>query len=335
MATVGIAAPSRIGQIEGAGTATELFLKVFSGEVLTTFQDRSVMLDKHMMRTITSGKSAQFPVVGRADSVYHTVGENIIQNTGADQYLQNILHNERVITIDDKLIAPTMLSDVDEAMNHYDVRSPYATELGGAIARTLDKQVLQLGLLGAADSTGNLSGETYPGTGTVGNYANSSSAATDANFILDSGMVGGIRTAAQTFDELNIPKEDRYVFVQPAEYYKLLGAAKDFVNRDYAGQGSLATGDFPRIFGFQVVETIHLPNTNISTGPTKYQIDARNTTALCLHKSALGTVKLRDLATEMDWKSEYQAWLMLAKVLCGSDYLRPEACYHIRTATPV
>lgn len=49
--------PSRPGSA-GGGDPRELFLKVFSGEVLTAFNQRQVMMDKHFVRTIDSGKSA-------------------------------------------------------------------------------------------------------------------------------------------------------------------------------------------------------------------------------------------------------------------------------------
>jgi hypothetical protein len=32
-----------------------------------------------------------------------------------------------------------------------------------------------------------------------------------------------------------------------------------------------------------------------------------------------------DLATEMEWKMEYQSWLFLAKMACGHGVLRPES----------
>lgn len=49
--------PSRPGQA-GGSDVRELFLKVFSGEVLTAFNQKQVMMDKHFVRTIESGKSA-------------------------------------------------------------------------------------------------------------------------------------------------------------------------------------------------------------------------------------------------------------------------------------
>ena len=56
------ATPSRLGQINATGgnytNDNALFLKVFGGEVLTAFAQKTVTLDKHMVRTISSGKSA-------------------------------------------------------------------------------------------------------------------------------------------------------------------------------------------------------------------------------------------------------------------------------------
>ena len=53
---------SSIGQVNSAGDANALFLKVFSGEVLSTFARENQMLGMSTVRTISSGKSAQFPV---------------------------------------------------------------------------------------------------------------------------------------------------------------------------------------------------------------------------------------------------------------------------------
>lgn len=53
------ATPSFSGESnnDGAGD-TALHLKVFAGEVLTAFEQASITMDKHVVRRITSGKSA-------------------------------------------------------------------------------------------------------------------------------------------------------------------------------------------------------------------------------------------------------------------------------------
>ena len=56
------------GLVNNSGIDFEvLFLKVFSGEVLTAFARNNIFNEQlHSVRTITSGKSAQFPVTGAA-----------------------------------------------------------------------------------------------------------------------------------------------------------------------------------------------------------------------------------------------------------------------------
>ncbi len=99
-------------------------------------------------------KSAQFPILGKIGAEYHTPGKEI---TGL-----NLPANERVITIDDLLISHAFIANIDEAMNHYDVRGPYSQELGRSLAYTYDKHILQLAVMAARD-TSPVSGEAGGG----------------------------------------------------------------------------------------------------------------------------------------------------------------------------
>lgn len=47
---------SRLGQADGGGDALALFLIQYAGEVLQEFDTRNVFVDKHTIRTITSGR---------------------------------------------------------------------------------------------------------------------------------------------------------------------------------------------------------------------------------------------------------------------------------------
>ncbi|HXE54764.1 MAG TPA: hypothetical protein VN541_17215 [Tepidisphaeraceae bacterium] len=53
-----------LGQINQSGDPNAIFLKVFSGEVLTAFKLATVADALQRTRSIASGKSAQFPAVG-------------------------------------------------------------------------------------------------------------------------------------------------------------------------------------------------------------------------------------------------------------------------------
>lgn len=85
--------PSRVGQINSAGGTNELFLKKFAGEILTTFESNNIFKPLHTVRTIESGKSAQFPVTGIATASYHTPGQNIAD--AGNSYLSDLRRTRR------------------------------------------------------------------------------------------------------------------------------------------------------------------------------------------------------------------------------------------------
>lgn len=310
---------SRIGQINGAGAVDALFLKVFAGEVLTSFEKTNVMMDKHMVRTISNGKSAQFPVMGRGSAYYHTPGEFIPGG--------QIKHAERTITIDELLIAPAFIANIDEAKNHYDVRSVYSKELGAKLGNTMDKHILQVGVQAARTTKTIDDADQFGGTvitlGAAGD-ANSGDALADAMF-----------EAARIFDEKDVPSDQRFFFVRPAQFYALAKSTK-VLNRDWGGEGSFAAGNVIRVAGVTIVKTNNLPSTVIANGTleagtgNKYAGDYSKTVGLAMHPSAVGTVKLLDLAMEGEYQINRQGHLMVAKYAVGHGILRPEAAIEVR-----
>lgn len=308
---------SRLGQANETGDAKALFLKVFAGEVLVSFRETNVVLQYVRQRTISSGKSAQFPVIGKGSASYHTPGAQILGG--------QIPHNEVVITIDDLLISPVFIANIDEAMNHYDVRGEYSSQCGIALANTLDHHLLQLGVL-AARSSARIAGE--PGGSVI----------TDANAGSDSNaLVADIFAAAQKFDEKDVPESDRVVFLRPAQYYAIAQNTK-VLNKDWGGAGVYSDGKVLRIAGMDVVKTNHLPNAVVSTGTTlagtgdKYAGDFSTTVALAMQRSALGTVRLMELAMESEYQISRQGTLMVAKYAMGHGILAPQAAVEIKTA---
>ena len=137
--------PSRLG-LDATGSAgnEDLFLKVFSGEVLTTFEENNVMMPLHRVRTITSGKTAQFPVTGIATANYHTPGENIAD--AGNSYLSAIKHAEKLISIDDVLLASTFIANIDEQAQYGRGQPEYKItmlELSRTVLRRLFASVIQ------------------------------------------------------------------------------------------------------------------------------------------------------------------------------------------------
>ena len=314
--------PSRLG-VDSFNTSqgdTTLFLKVYGGEVLAAFESTTVTFDKHTIRTIPHGKSVSFPTMWKMKAKYHTPGD-IIKG-------QSVAHSERLVTIDDLLIADAFIDKLDEAMNHYDVRSGYSKEAGSALARHFDLNVLQMGIKGAREKAGIVNDKEAPG----GSVLEDPKVESDSHALADA-----IIKAAQTFDEKDIPSQDRYVFLRPKHYY-MLASNTTVLNKDWGGAGSYSDGKVIKIAGITIVEANNLPNAdhkNDTNIKEKYRDDFSNTVGLVIHKTALGTAKLLDVATEVGWLMQYQGNLIIAKMALGTGVLRPEACLEISKKAPV
>jgi hypothetical protein len=127
------------------------------------------------------------------------------------------------------------------------------------------------------------------------------------------------------------------------EYYKLANAT-NAVNVDFSGQGSIAEGKVLKIAGIDIVPTAQFTdidqnnNTGVAAGSataggsTPQSVDLSNYVALISHPSAVGTVKLMDLAVESEYDIRRQGTLMLAKYAMGHGVLRPEAAVGIKEA---
>lgn len=317
------ATPNYSGQINNANAVDALFLKVFAGEVLTAFEETNVMMSRHMVRSISSGKSAQFPIIGKASVEFHTMGAEIVGGA--------IPHNERIITIDDKIISNVFIPDLDEAKNHYDVRGPYSTAIGRALALQLDQHCLQQGVLAARETTPNYTG------GPVGGVVEE---AVLNDFDDPDKLAAALYDAAALMDANDVPSEDRYCFLPPARYYKLVQSEKA-INRDFnvGNNGSYAQGNVFEVAGIEIVKTNNLPTTNITAADPdavvsgtgdKYIGDFRITRGLVMQKAAIGTVKLMDLAMEAEYDMRRQGYLMLGKYAVGHGILRPECAIELQ-----
>lgn len=306
--------PSRSGQINGAGDASALFLKVFSGEVLATFQETNLMKSLHTVRSIDSGKSAQFPVIGNAAAAYHVPG---IELLGA-----SIAGNEKIISIDGFLVSHVWITELDEKMNHYDVRSKYANALGRALALKYDKQCLQVAVL-AARAAATITG------------LNGGSVLTNPAFDTDGeALANGIFDAAQAMDEKDIPQEERYMVVRP-KHYHLMSRSTKVLNRDWGGQGVFADGSVLRVAGIDIKMSNNLPSTIIAaeTGEANtYAGTFTNTVGVAFHREAIGTVELASLTMEKERSARHIADFVSGRLAVGHGFLRPECAVEFAKA---
>lgn len=323
LAATGISNP---GQKLSAGDRDALFMKVFSGEVLTAFARNTVMMSRHQVRTIDHGKSASFAIMGRTRAKYLAPGDSL------DDQRKKMEHNERVIAIDGLLTADCLITDIDDAMNHYDVRVEYSRQLGEALAMAADCAVInELANEAAKDATskdGNIpdngvGADKVLGTGKAFEFVTGLEISQDATY--GNKILEGLLAARAQMTKNYVPMGDRYCLLTPEGYSAVMKALMpDSAN--YHALFDPNTGKLQTICGFEVIEVPHLLNEGVDG---KHALNAKVKTAglqgIVFHRSAVGTVKLKDLAMERARRAEYQADQIIAKYAIGHGGLRPEA----------
>jgi len=368
MALTGATPASRVGQNLATGDVNQLFLKVFSGEILTAFETSTVMKGLQTLRTISSGKSASFPVTGIASANYHTVGNSILETEsgGSSKYLSDIQKTEKQIFIDDMLVSSVFLANIDEMKNHYDIRSIYASELGKALAKRFDIATMKT-LFGASGTAANISGVTAAGSRITSGVDHSTA----------QGIIDSLYAMAAKLDENEAPSEGRFAILAPSTYYKLITSDNVAVSNAgaFGGTSSVvggfnvkspfesatASGIVPQVAGISLFKSNHLVSIAASGDQTSgTDIDSNaginnditgsatgagynsDFTGLVTGsagsetygiiggtKGAIGTVKLLDLATESEYQIERQGHLFVAKYAMGHGCLRPECAVSV------
>ncbi|MGL5583279.1 MAG: hypothetical protein ACRDCE_20325 [Cetobacterium sp.] len=339
------AGAQQVGKNQGKGVtnndALALFLKMFGGEVLTAFERAAKTLPKVMVRTISAGKSAQFPVMGRTSARYLKQGQNLDDNR------KEIKHTEKVINIDGLLTTDVLIYDIEDAMNHYDVRAEYSRQMGEAMAMATDvanyAEMAKLVNSRAGTTDENIAGLGRSPLVVVGTQA---TAAEPAKF--GAQVIQALTLLRAEFTKNYVPVGDRTFYTSPDVYSAILAALMPNA-ANYAALIDPETGNIRNVMGFEVVETPHMtmakatggfvdnptgafdgvghvfPAAGATTTAGKFTVGADNVLGLAAHRSAVATLKLKDMALERARRPEYQADQIIAKYAMGHGGLRPEA----------
>ncbi len=296
--------------------------------MLTAFDLAVQFPDKVFSRTLSGGlKSARFPKVWKATGEYHTPGQELLGN--------DIDTGEVTVTVDDILVAHVAISDLDDILTHFDVRSQFSTELGRALARIYDKNIARSLILAARTAAAG----PFPG-----GISQVDAACVNTGVIDGKAWIDRIRLCNAAMFANDIPEgAPRYLAVNYA-VFDAIKYAKDsngnylVLNRDFShpGAGGISgRAETMEIDGVTIVKTRNLPTTN-ETGDgtvyTKYRANYSTTTGIFWSPMAVATLKLMDVNLEKTRDVRRLEDFMVAKMLVGHGTLRPECAIEIKTA---
>jgi hypothetical protein len=294
-------------------------LDLFGGEVISAFETATMLRDKHQTKTLAKGKSFKFPAIWRATGGYHTPGTEIV----GDQ----IPHTEITVDPDDKLVSSVFIADIDELLNHFDVRAPYTKELGEFLARHYDANVLRTLILAAR------AGALFPGD-TGGTGLQNAAFATDASALID-----GFSAAKQAMDEKDVPVNSMPVhgLLRPAQWYLVARSDKN-LNRDTNG-GTASV----RSMTLTTIDDIQVHKSNIASGVFG-QDDSANATIPAPYRAKFGTTVgtiwtpmaacsaiVQDPSFQIVDQPEKQGTLLISRMMVGTRKLRSKCAVELRT----
>lgn len=331
-------------------TSSDMWLPVYGGEVITAFEEFNTFIPKVNFKTLSSGNTMKFPAIWKIGSEYHEAGTELL---GLD-----VDTKEYSIALDDRpLVAHFEVDDIDASMAHYDARTELSRETGRELARQMDRKIAAL-LINAARTAADSGTNAFP----IGN-AIGAGPGYNVDLLLTNGntpteakgaaLIEIITAINQKMDQLDIPTSERCAVVNIPLYYSLrtLGlpsVASTTVSNNAAGglwgrndvrTGGPGLGDGQgymnpiNVLGTPVYCSNHIPSTNITTGPTKYQGNFSLSGGVMFHKSALGVLQLQGVQTEKFRDVRRQSDFMVSKIMMGGGALRPYAAYEIQGST--
>ncbi len=316
--------PNFPGQNLGTGDTRALMLELSAGEVLTAFASATIMRDKHETKTLSGGKNFRFPAIWRATGGYHTPGTEILG--------RQINHTEIKIDPDDKLISDVFVSDIDEILNHFDVRQPYTTEMGEFLARKYDTNVMRT-IIRAARGGPLFTGDQGGG------------ALQDATFTTSAtALIDGFSAAKQAMDEKDVPINSMPVhgLLRPAQWYLIARSDKN-LNADFGGGASIRKMTLTTIDDIQIHKSNLTPfaedsrsgnfilTNNDAFTPAYYRGSYGTTVGLVWTPMAAASAIVQDVSFQIEEQPRKQGALMLARLMVGTRTLRNKCAMELRT----
>ena len=355
---------TRQGQLNSAGDARALYLKLFSGEMFKGFQHNAIARDLVMKRTLTNGKSLQFVYTGHTKAEYHTPGNSILGNTDGAPPVA-----EKTITIDDLLISSAFVYELDETLAHYELRGEISKKIGYALAQKYDRLIFRAIAKGARQASPiTKSGFVEPGGTQI--RVGTNNQASDA--YVPASLINAFYDAAAALDEKGVSSEGRVAVLNPRQYYELIQGvgSNGLINRDTQGTALQSGNGIIEIAGIKIYKSMNIPF--FGSYGTKYgsasatnpgvtspgnvgsfvgesaedgrasvtginnnygnSSDFANSCGLIFQKEAAGVVESigpQVQITSGDVSVVYQGDVILGRLAMGADFLNPAACVEL------
>ena len=294
------------------GTDTmELFKDTFMPEVLA-FRDSTCVMDgKCQQKSISSGKSATFPLIGRTTTSHHTPGALIQGNP--------IAQAETKVDVDFPVTAEVFVTDEDKAFSEVVVEGPYAQRLGSAMAKTEDQYRIRQ-VVKSARAANDLVSEV--GGSVIKNCSDATGEA----------IYKAIKYGVQVLKEKDV--DDEVFCILDWARWNTLFEYEPLLKTDLKGEGNIAEGTLAKVAGATVICSNNAEfGVNIaSSHQGRYDVDMTNTMGLMFSCEAIAQVNLMGIDTIIVPKPENMGTLIYTRQMYGVGKHDPRCAVELSTA---
>lgn len=306
---------SQPGRKPGGSDDRALFARNFTDYVMETWDETYDFEGHTFVRSITSGKSDVFPIIGRKrQAADHIPGSIILGGT--------VEHNEMEVSLDPIMFDSVFIAEIDELIAHYPLSQPYARQLGQTLASESNSRIGRTLILASReDRLGDLDGHVTPG------YYWDATVATDPAKLEEAAFKG------VEFIRTNDVGGGHMTYWLPWQQQLLLARYTGIDTQDTSGSGNRAAGTVGQIAGISIKGTNSIPKTNVTEGQSKYRGDFSNTVGVIANSMAVATLKRRGMKVTIKTQDDRLGTLIIASKAEGHGPLRGECSFEVAKAS--
>lgn len=284
----------------GVTDADSFVPEVWSMEVLAAYKKRLVManLVSKMNHKGKKGDTINIPRPARADGTAKAEGTVVT--------LQAFTDTNKAISLNNHWEYSRLIEDITEAQALASLRKFFTDDAGYALAKRVDTVLHTIGA--------TLGGGTAYSTAVIG--SNGSTVWSQAGSGNGAALAdAGIRRVIQTFDDNDVPDQDRYLVIPPVAKNSLLGTAR-FTEQAFVGDGNaIKNGRVGSVYGVEVYVSSNCPTVEANDS-SAYRA------AMMFQKDALVYVEQLAPRVQTQYKLEALGTLLVSDVIFGASAVR-------------
>jgi len=294
---------------------TELYQKIFKGEVEEAWLNKPVTNGLLTQKTIQSGKSYEFKNSGAGSFTQQWDG---VELAGQD----DIEFSNTIIVVEPRITSVEKVTEIDSKMNDFNERTVIKNAMVQTLINKYDYDRIREIIIGSRSANKI---PTLPGGSEI---TNADLESTDIT-LKGEALFDSIFEAKQILAEKNV-EEEAYVILAPSEYNALSRLDK-IVSKDFTtDNGGFDKGTVIDVAGIKVLQSNNLKRVD-SSADTYHGVDATNVYGVVFTMSAVATVDLIGMDTRFVDRKDAYATKIMSSYVSGHGYLRPECAISFKS----